>query len=154
MIVTARNTVSGGACGCSRGACSEATSASSVSGLAGSRVRAAGSGHRSKLCEHSKTLRFGSLNLGTSRRKEGEMVETLTRRRSTSAVYRRQLRWCGGLCKSQNRMFSSKDLRYKFFWTGNKEGKGGVGILLAECWVAHLMLFASLTKSSSWNYHE
>ena len=27
---------------------------------------------------------------------------------------------------------------YKFVWTGNKEGNGDIGILLAECWVANV----------------
>ncbi|XP_048587465.1 uncharacterized protein LOC125570198 [Nematostella vectensis] len=32
-----------------------------------------------------------------------------------------------------------KDTRYKFFWSGNDKGTGGVGILLAEKWVEHVL---------------
>ena len=39
-------------------------------------VRAAGSSHHVKICKHSKTLRFDSLNLSTIRKKEGKVVET------------------------------------------------------------------------------
>ena len=76
-------------------------------------------------------LRYGSLSLGTIRKKEGEVVESLTRRK-IDLCGAQVTRWFGGLCKSQNRMLIGKDSHYKFFWTGNKEGKGGVGIQLAE----------------------
>ena len=32
-------------------------------------------------------------------------------------------------------MITGKDSRYKFFWVGNENGTGGVGILLAEKWL-------------------
>ena len=32
------------------------------------------------------------------------------------------------------RIIVGKDSRYKYFWSGNNEGSGGVGILLAEKW--------------------
>ena len=90
--------------------------------LAGLRVWSAASGLHSKLCECSKNLRFGSLDLGTFGKKEGEEVETLTRRKIDLCTVH-ETRWCGGISKSQNRMLTGKDSRYKFFWTGNK-GKG------------------------------
>ena len=62
-MVSARNTVSGGAGGCIRWACSEATSASNVLGLAGSRVWAAGSSYDGKLCEWAKTLVIKAIEL-------------------------------------------------------------------------------------------
>ena len=62
-MVSARNTVSGGAGGCSRWACSEATSASNVLGLAGSRVWAAGSSYDGRLCEWAKTLVIKAIEL-------------------------------------------------------------------------------------------
>ena len=65
MMVTRKNIVSGDAGRCSYRACSEATLASSVSGSTGSRVQTAGSVRYGKSCEHSKKLRFYSLNLGT-----------------------------------------------------------------------------------------
>ena len=126
----------------------EATSASSVSDSVGSWVeaarsghhsswvRTAGSSHHSKLCKHSKTLRCDSLNLGTTRNKEGEVVKTVTGRIDLCAV--EETRWYGGICKSQNRMAISEDSHYKFFWTDNKEEKAGVGILLVEYWVVNV----------------
>ena len=136
-MVTTRNSVSGGDGRCSRGACSDATLASSVSCLVGSRVQAAGSGHCGKLCKHSKMLRFDSLNLGTIKKKEGEVVTALTKRRMDLCAVQ-ETRCCGGLCKSQNRMPADKDSHDKFFWTGSKGGKGSGGILLAECWVVNI----------------
>ena len=36
-------------------------------------------------------------------------------------------------------MLTCKHSRYKLFWTGNnKDGKGGVSILLAESWVVNV----------------
>ena len=35
-------------------------------------------------------------------------------------------------------MLTGKDTCYKFFWAGNKEGKGSVGILSVECWVVNI----------------
>ena len=32
-------------------------------------------------------------------------------------------------------MLTGKDSRYKFFWNGNKDGTGGVGLVLAEKWI-------------------
>ena len=73
---------------------------------------------------------------------EGEVVETLTRRRIDLSALK-ETRWGGGLCKSQKKMLTGKDSDDKFFCTVNKEGKGGVGILLAECWMrTYLTCFA------------
>ena len=32
-------------------------------------------------------------------------------------------------------MITGKNTRYKFYWSGNDAGTGGVGILLAEKWI-------------------
>ena len=115
------NKVSGGAGERSHRACPEATSTSSVFGLAGSQVGAAGSSHHGKLCAHSKMLRFGLLNLGTLRKQEGEVVETLNGR--NSYLYGVQgTKWWGGLWMSQNRLLTSKDSCNKLFRTGNRGG--------------------------------
>ena len=34
-----------------------------------------------------------------------------------------------------DRCFTGKDSRYKFFWVGNENGTGGIGVLLAEKWL-------------------
>mgnify|MGYP001794851748 CR=1 FL=1 len=36
-------------------------------------------------------------------------------------------------------MITSIDTRYKFFWVGNDQGIGGVGIVQAEKWVEHVL---------------
>lgn len=36
---------------------------------------------------------------------------------------------------NQARFIKGKNTRYKFYWCGSKDGRGGTGILLAECWV-------------------
>jgi hypothetical protein len=35
---------------------------------------------------------------------------------------------------NQTRLIKRKDSTYKFFWSANDKGQGGVGILLAEKW--------------------
>ena len=75
-------------------AVAKATLASSVSGLAGSWVWAAGSDFHSKLCEYSKKLKFGPLNLNTIRKKDGKVVKTLTGRRIDPCAV--QEKWWGG----------------------------------------------------------
>ena len=145
-MVTTRNKVSGGAGGRSRRACSEATSTSSVLGLAGSQVRAAGSSHQGILCAHSKMFRLGSLNLGAIRKKEGEVFETFNGRNIYLCGVEETRCW-GSLCKSQNRMLTSKDSCYKLLWTGNKEWRVGIGILAAECWVGNVF---DIVRISDW----
>ncbi len=121
-----------------------AASASSVPGLAGSRVRSAGSFHGGKSCKHSKWLRIGTLNIGTLKGKTSEVVETVTRRRIDLCCLQ-ETRWKGGLVPTQNRMLTGKDSCYKLFWAGNKEGSGGVGILLAERWVPNVFEVARVS---------
>ena len=75
------------------------------------------------------------------------MVETLTRRRIDNCAVQ-DTRWYGGICKSQNRMLTGKGSRYKFFWAGNKDGKGGEGILLAECY--HICLSPLVWLPQCW----
>ena len=84
--------------------------------------------------ERPKQFRVGSLNVGTLRGKAAEIVETASRRRVDLCCLQ-ETRWKGGLDASQNRMIKGKDSCYKFYWAGNQEGTGGVGIILAERWV-------------------
>ena len=55
--------------------------AGSVSGLADSRVRKAGTGHRGKSSEHPEKFSVATWNVGTLKKRQCEVVETLTRRR-------------------------------------------------------------------------
>ena len=120
MVIT-KNILSGGAGRCSGGACSQDTSASSVLRLTG--LRAAGSSHCVKLCELLKTLRFGSLNLGTIRKMEGEVVETLTFVRpkigcSLARTHVTEFFWTGSKGKGQCRHPTGWMLGGKYIWNG------------------------------------
>ena len=53
----------------------------------------------------------------------------------TGICYLQETKWRG----SSVRMIGGKDIRYKFFWMGNDQGTGGVGILIAEKWVEHVV---------------
>ena len=95
-------------------------------------------------CRHTQTVskrlhqgsggaikfRLGTLNVGTLRGKSGEVVETLTRRRLDLCCLQ-EVRWKGG----HSRTVMGKDSHYKFFWQGDREGRAGVGIAIAEKWV-------------------
>ena len=84
-------------------------------------------------------LRFASLNVGTMRGRASEVVETLTRRRIDICCVQ-ESRWKGGSA----RFISGKDSRFKFFWSGEENGLGGVGILIAEKWVDSVLSVARL----------
>ncbi|CAH1263777.1 Hypp2763 [Branchiostoma lanceolatum] len=108
--------------------------AGSASGLADFRVRKAGSDCKSSERPVRLKFRVGSLNVGTLKGRSSEVVETLTRRRVDLCCLQ-ETRWSGGLDANQARYIKGKDSRYKFYWCGNKQGQGGVGIVLAEKWV-------------------
>ena len=108
--------------------------AGSVSGLASSRVREAGSGHCGESSEHPTRFRVATWNVGSLKKRDSEVVETLSRRKVDLCGVQEH-RWAGGLTPNQTRFIKGKDSRYKFYWCGNKEGQGGAGILLAEHWV-------------------
>ena len=78
------------------------------------------------------SFRIGTLNVGTFRGKEGEVVETVSRRRIDLCCLQ-EIQWKSGE-NPKPMIIVGKDCRYKFFWRGNEEGRGGVGILLAEKW--------------------
>ena len=100
-----------------------------VEGVANGRV---GSGPtRSISCEiPQNTLKVASWNIGTMRGRSSEIVETIKRRNIDLSCVQ-EVRWRG----ASARYITGKDSRYKFFWIGNDQGTGGVGILLAEKWV-------------------
>ena len=89
----------------------------------------AGSGRHGKSSERPQTFRMGSLNVGTMRGKDGEVVETLTRRRVDLCCLQETRARGQGV-----RVVVGKDSRYKYIWSGNGEGSGGVAIMLAEKW--------------------
>ena len=84
----------------------------------------------SEILQKRVALRVASLNVGTMRGRASEVVETLERRRIDICASQ-ETRWKGGSA----RMIPGKDHRYKFLWTGDDTGFGGVGILVAEKWI-------------------
>ena len=84
--------------------------------------------HRSST--ESINFRIGTLNVGTMRGRSSEIVEMITRRKIDICTLQ-EVRWRGGSA----RMITGKDSSYKFFWVGNSNGTGGVGVLLAEKWI-------------------
>ena len=64
------------------------------------------------------------------RGRSSEIVEVLTRREIDLCCVQ-ETRWRG----SSARMLLGKNSKYKFYWVGNKEGTGGVGLVLAEKWI-------------------
>jgi len=62
------------------------------------------------------------------------VVETLTRRKVDLCVIQEH-RWASGLTANQARLIKGKDSVYKFYWSANDMGLGGVGFLLADQWL-------------------
>ena len=88
------------------------------------------------LHQHSDTVKFrvATLNVGTIRGRSAEIVETLSRR-SIDFCCIQEHRWRG----ASVRKIVGKDSIYKFFWVGNSDGFGGVGVLLAEKWIEKII---------------
>ena len=134
--------------GQSHGVCSTATSTSSVSGLAGTRLWSSGCGHRGKVCEHSNKLRVGSLKVSTLK-KTAEVIETVSWRR-IDLCYLWETRCRGGLLKTQ----SSSQARTRIQVLCKQQiGKWrhSTGSINAG-WRMCLTWFSSQTGSSSWNW--
>ena len=109
------------------GGASSRRAAGDVSGLAARGQGVAGSGHRGETRDCPKSFRVGSLNVGTMRGKGSEVAEMLTRRRTDLCWLQEVRRKNAGAA-----LVVGKRSRYKFFWNGNEDGTGGVGVMLAE----------------------
>ena len=76
------------------------------------------------------TLRVGSVNVGTMRGREGEVVEMAASRHLD-------------FCCLQETGWKGEGTRklggYKFFWMGREEGYHGVGVLVAEEWIEKVL---------------
>ena len=76
------------------------------------------------------TLRVGSVNVGTMRGREGEVVEMAASRHLD-------------FCCLQETGWKGEGARklggYKFFWMGREEGYHGVGVLVAEEWIEKVL---------------
>jgi len=79
-------------------------------------------------------LRTATWNVGTMRQKHSEVIETLSRR-NIDICCAQETRWRG----ESARLLQGKDSKYKFFWQGNEDGFGGVGILIAEKWIPNVL---------------
>ena len=76
-------------------------------------------------------LRIGSINLGTMVNKEEEVMEMMDRRNLDFCCVQ-ETRWRGEGAKLFQVM---KESEHKFFWKGNAEGTGGVGIVVGGKWI-------------------
>ena len=75
-------------------------------------------------------FRVGTLNVGTMKGRAHEITETVAPS-NIELCCLQETRWRGGSA----RKIMGKDCTYKFFWSGDSSGIGGVGILLAEKWI-------------------
>ena len=76
------------------------------------------------------TLRVGSVNVGTMRGREGEVVEMAPSRHLDFCCLQ-ETGWKGEGARKLG--------RYKFFWMGREEGYHGVGVLVAEEWIEKVL---------------
>jgi hypothetical protein len=84
-------------------------------------------------CENR--LRIGSVNVGTMSGRAAELVEMVSRRRLDFCCLQ-ETKWKG----DGTRVFEMiKDKSYKFFWCGGVDRVAGVGILVAEKWIASVV---------------
>ena len=80
-----------------------------------------------KILQKRFKLRIASLNVGTMHGRASEIVETLARRGiDICAVQETHWRGC------PTKMITGTHCRYKFLWSFDTSGFGGVGILVAE----------------------
>ena len=120
------------------GECPLDRSTGSVACSANSRVRKAGPPCPLAKVDvrHPARLRVATLNVGTLRDKEPEVVETLSRRRIDLCCLQ-EIRLPGSLDENQTQEIRLDDnTMYKLYFSGSKRGlQNGVGILLAEKWI-------------------
>ena len=90
-------------------------------------------------------LRSASLNVGSLKGKEAEVVETLSRR-GIDICCIQEHRLSGGTDANQARAIVDKDSKYKLYWCGCQQGLGGVGILLAEKWIDKVLRVERFTE--------
>ena len=76
------------------------------------------------------TLRVGSVNVGTLRKRSGEIVDMAWRRRLDVCCLQ-ETRWEGGSART----LGVAGARYKLFWSGCDRGLAGVGVMVSEKWI-------------------
>ena len=83
-------------------------------------------------CEMARfSMRIGSLNIGTMREREAELVDVMYRRRLDICCVQ-ETRWAAG---GATLLEIREEKRYKFYWSGCDDRSGGVGIMIAEEWI-------------------
>ena len=75
-------------------------------------------------------FRIGTLNDGTMKGRATEITKTVAHKHIDWCCLQ-ETRWRDSL----TRKTTGKDCLYKFFWSGDLSGLGGVGILLTEQWI-------------------
>ena len=88
-----------------------------------------GGGRRDRGGERAPGLRFGSWNVGSMRRRDGEFADILRSRR-VGVCCVQEVRWKGG----SSCWLGNVGSRYKFLWQGTDDSSNGVGVLVAEEW--------------------
>ena len=76
------------------------------------------------------SLRIGSVNVSTMKKKEGEVVDMAARRRLDFCCLQ-ETGWKGEGARKLG--------EYKFFWMGCSRGIHGVGLLVAERWIEKVL---------------
>jgi len=79
-------------------------------------------------------LRIGTVNVGSMKRRSGEVADMAARRRLDICCVQ-ETRWKGGSA----RCIGYDDGWYKVFWAGCEEGVSGVGVLVAERWIDNVV---------------
>lgn len=85
-------------------------------------------------CRDVVRLRVGSVNVGSLRKRDGEVVNMAGERRLDVCCLQ-ETRWRGGSA----RMLGADRARYKVFWKGCDSGLAGVGVMVAEKWIEHVV---------------
>ena len=75
-----------------------------------------------------------TVNVGTLRRREGEVVETISRRNVDVCCLQEVHYRKDGAC-----IVTGKDSQYKLFWSGDEAGSSGVAIMIAERWINNVI---------------
>ena len=86
-------------------------------------VREVGSSLYGKSSKHLNKFRTATWNVGTLKRRSNEVIETLSRRRIDVCGVQEH-RWSGSLLPNQTRFLSGKNIKFKFYRCGSKDGHG------------------------------
>ena len=86
-------------------------------------------------------LRVGSVNVGTMRGRSGEVADMAFRRQLDICCVQ-EVRWRGGSART----LGVVGAQYKFYWMGCDKGLGGVGVMVHEKWIEHIVQVRRLSE--------